>query len=66
MEGLRAKWINDNPSTYTLVVMWNLPNSIPDNYSIDYHLFDHEEEATTIYLSGVSFLYIMEIIIKTN
>ena len=66
MKGLRADVIKGNSSKSTLVVAWDLPRRIPDNYTLVFFRADKENDTLVFNLPGVSFLFIMTIIINKN
>ena len=57
---------NVHSSEYTVAIRWDLPDLIPDIYHITYRTVNHENNTFNITVDGVSFLYIMTVIIKTN
>ena len=66
MEGLRVKLIEATLSKSFVVVVWDFPDRFPDNYTLVFRQAGNENKASVFNLPGVSFLYIMTIILKTN
>ena len=66
MQGLHVKSIVKNSPKSTLVVAWDSPNQFPDKYTLVFQWLNNENEPSVFNRTGVSFLYILTIIMKTN